>query len=61
MTFFESLKVVLINMVEILRMSAKLAALGLLKIEIFWNEVYDVITSVHDVNKNFFHVTQIML
>ena len=48
-------------MVEILRMSAKLAALGLLKIEIFWNEVYDVITSVHDVNKKFFHVTQIML
>ena len=33
--FFESLKVVLINMVEILIISAKLAALGLLKIKLF--------------------------
>ena len=33
--FFESLKVVLINMVEILIISAKLATLGLLKIKVF--------------------------
>ena len=33
--FFESLKVVLINMVTILMMPAKLATVGLLKIKIF--------------------------
>ena len=31
-------------------MSAKLATLGLLKIKIFWNKGYDVITSVYDIN-----------
>ena len=36
-------------MVPILMMSAKLAFLGLLKITVFWNKVYDVIISVHDV------------
>ena len=30
-------------------MSAKLATLGLLKIKIFWNKGYDVITSVYGV------------
>ena len=30
-------------------MSAKIAALGLLKIKVFWNEGYDVVISVHDV------------
>ena len=29
-------------------MSVKLAALGLLKIKVFWNKCYDVIFSVHD-------------
>ena len=47
--FFESLKVVLINVVEILIISAKLATLGLLKIKVFWNIDYDLIISVHDV------------
>ena len=42
--FFESLKIVLINMVAFLMMSRKLANLGLLKIK-----AYDVILSVHDV------------
>ena len=51
-TFFESLKVVLINMVVILMMSAKLAALGFLKIKVFWNKGYDVIISVHDIVTN---------
>ena len=46
---FESLKVVLINMVGISMMSAKLATLGFLKITIFQNKSYDVIISVHDV------------
>ena len=34
-TFFDSLKIVLINMVTILMMSTKLATLGLLKIKVF--------------------------
>ena len=36
-------------MVTILMMSAKMATLGLLKIKVFWNKGYDVITSVCDV------------
>ena len=32
-------------------MSAKLATLDLSKISVFWNKVYDVITSVCDVTK----------
>ena len=34
-------------------MSAKLAALGLLGIKIFWNKVYDVKIFVHDVTNKF--------
>ena len=33
----------------ILLKSAKLATLGLLKIEVFWSKVYDVIISVHNI------------
>ena len=45
--------VVLIIMVAIL-MSGKLANLGLLKIKLFWNKVYDAIVFVHDLtNTNF--------
>ena len=36
-------------MATIFMMSAKMATLGLLKMKIFWNKVYDVITSVYDV------------
>ena len=36
-------------MVAIVMVSAKLATIGLLKIEVFWNEGYDVIISAHDV------------
>ena len=36
-------------MVIILMMSAKMATLVFLKINIFWNKVYDVMVSVHDV------------
>ena len=46
---FESLVIVLINMVTILIMSAKMATRGLLKISVLWNKGYDVIVSVHDV------------
>ena len=44
-----SLKVVLITMVTNLMIPAKLATLGLAKINVFWNKAYDVIISVHDV------------
>ena len=36
-------------MLTILMMSAKMPTLGLLKKKIFWNKVYDVIISLHDV------------
>ena len=42
----ESLKVVLINMVAILILSVKVAALGLLKVKVFGNKGYDVIIFV---------------
>ena len=58
---FESLKVVLINMIRILMMPTKLATLDLLKTEVFRNKVDDVIVSVHDVNNKFYHMTQIIL
>ena len=46
----------------ILMMWAELATLGLLKIKVFWNKGYDVIiSSVHDVTKNFYHVTYFIL
>ena len=35
-------------MVTILMISAKMVTLGLLKIKVFENKGYDVITSVHD-------------
>ena len=47
-TFFVFLRVVLINIVVILMMSAKLATLSLLKKRIFQNKGYDVIIPVHD-------------
>ena len=46
--FFESLKVVLKNMVTISMMPAKMATPGLLKIKVFWNIGYDVILFVQD-------------
>ena len=36
-------------MVTILMMQPKIASLDLLKIKLFWNKVYDITTSVHDV------------
>ena len=49
LTLFQSLKIILINMVAILMMSAKSVAIGLLKIKVFWNKCYDVITFIYDV------------
>ena len=42
------------DMVAILMMPAKLVTLGRLEIKLFWNKVYDVIISVHDVTNNVF-------
>ena len=53
LTFFESLKISLIQMVTILLMSAKMATLGLLKLKAFKNKGYNVIISVYDLNKTF--------
>ena len=53
LTFFEYLKIILINMVTILVMSAKMATLGLLKLKVFWSNSYGVIVFAYDVtNKN---------
>ena len=50
LTFLESLKTFLINMVTILTMSAKMATQGLLKIKKgFLRKGYDVIIFVNDV------------
>ena len=46
----DPLKFVLADIVPILMMSKKLAALGLPETKIFQNKGYDVIISVHDVN-----------
>ena len=49
LTFFESLRVALINTLVILMMSTKLIILDLLKVKVFWNKAFDVIFSVHEV------------
>ena len=55
------LNIALINMVIIWIMSAKNVTLGLLKINVFLNKVYEVITSFYDVTKKNYHLTQIIL
>ena len=50
----------LINMVRILMMLTKMAALGLLIIKLFWKKYYDVIIFSHDVTKKFYQVNQII-
>ena len=42
-------------------MSTKTATLDLLKVKVFWNKDYDVIIFLHDVTKNVYHKTQIIL
>ena len=49
LTFLKSLKIVLINMVTTLMMSAKMATPTLFKIKIFWNKCYDALISVNNV------------
>ena len=61
LTLFNSLKVVLINMVATLTMPAKLATLGLLKIKVYWIKGYDVIISAYDAIKKFYHMSQVII
>ena len=53
--FFESSKIVLVNMVEFLMVPAKLATLGLLKTEVFRNKGYNVKTVCNVTNKILSH------
>ena len=53
LTFLGSLIIVLKNMVTTLMMSSKMATLGLLKIRVFLNKVYDAIISLHGVTNKF--------
>ena len=61
LSFLESLKIVLINVIKILMMSAKLVTTGILKVKVFWNKSYDVITSFHDVTNKFYPMIQMIL
>ena len=45
----ESLKIVLINTVTILIMSAKIATLGIRKMKLFQSKGYDVVIFIYDV------------
>ena len=49
LTFFESWKIFLINILTSLMMSAKMATLGFLKVKVFWNKGYHVIIPVYEV------------
>ena len=53
LTIFESLRVVLRNVLAIFMMSQKLATLGLLKRKIFLNKRYDVMIYAHGVTNKF--------
>ena len=58
---FESLKAILINMVANLMISAKLATLGFLEINLFGNKGNDVIILIMTSTIEFHLVTQIIL
>ena len=53
MTFFESLKIFLLNTNTILMMSAKLANPGLFKVKIFRNKGYDVTNKILSRDSNY--------
>ena len=61
LTYFESLKIFLINMVVILMMSAKMATLGFLKIKVFWNKVMTSWFMSMTPPAKFYYVIQIAL
>ena len=59
-TFIEFFEIFITNMVIIL-ISGELATLSRLKLTVYWNKVYDVVTCIHDVTTKFHCVTQIIL
>ena len=62
MTFIESTKVALVNMISIFTMSTKLATQSLVKIKWFGNEGYEVIIFVFDVtNKILSHESNVVV
>ena len=61
LTFFESLKSFLINMVTTLMTSAKVAAPSLVKIKIFQNKGYDVLSPDYDFTNKIYHKNPIIL
>ena len=61
LTFIESLKIVLINVVTILMMSAKMATPAFRKIKVFWKTFYDIIISTRTSPTKYYSVIQIIL
>ena len=61
LTFLESLKIFLINMVKILMMSAKMATPGLLKIKIFWKKLMGSSFLSMTSRTQFHHMIQIIM
>ena len=59
--FLASLKIVLINMVSILMITAKIATPGFLKIKIFFKKAYGVIVFSMTSPTEFYHVIQIIM
>ena len=60
LSFIESWKIVLVNMVIILMMSAKMATPGFRKIKVFWKKGYDVIIFTNGVpNKTLLRDTKL--
>lgn len=62
LTFIESTKVALVNMISVFTMSTKLATQSLVKIKWFGNEGYEVIIFVFDVtNKILSHESNVVV
>ena len=57
----QEMQIGFINIVAILMMLAKMAALDFLKVKVFWNKDYDVTVSIHDVINKTCHLTQVIL
>ena len=61
LTFLESLRIVLINVVKITMMSAKMATSGLLEIKILWKKVMTSYFLSMTSQTKFYHVIQIIM
>ena len=61
LTFLESLRIVLINVVKIMMMSAKMATSGLLEIKILWKKVMTPYFLPMTSQTKFYHVIQIIM